>query len=92
MDKRKTRSKSERAKRAYFVCELDPHEVDYLNACCRIRDLALSALLRRLVGVIAKDHLVASILDDEENLRERAPSEHSSKLLKDEFPFGSSCQ
>ena len=51
---------------------------DYLTACARIRNLNRTSLVRRLLDVIAKDMLVAGILDDE-NLRAKRPSQHKFK-------------
>lgn len=41
----------------------------YFDACARIRGISTGALLNRLLTVIAKDQMVAAILDDEDKLR-----------------------
>lgn len=50
----------------------------YLLACARIRGISPQSLMKRLINVIAKDQLVASVLDDEGEIR---------KLKKHERPY-----
>lgn len=40
-------------------------DLEYLEACARIRDITARSLVRRLLTVIARDQMVACILDDE---------------------------
>ena len=47
------------------VMEFTPAQSEYLSACARIRDITVSALMRRLVDTICRDQLVLSILDDD---------------------------
>ncbi len=47
----------------------------YLVSCARIRKIAVSVMVRRMVDVIADEQLVLSILDDESR-PSRNPSEH----------------
>lgn len=58
---------------------LDKSDLEYFDACARIRNVALRSLLRRLMKVIARDVMVGGILDDEDELRRRAKGEHRYK-------------
>jgi len=42
----------------------DEHDA-YFDACARIRDISKTALITKLLDVIARDQLVLSILDDD---------------------------
>jgi hypothetical protein len=42
---------------------------DYLTTCARIRGIAPAALVRRLIRIIGNDQLVASILDDTDDIK-----------------------
>jgi len=57
-----------------FLTE-DAPDTEYLRACARIRNISLSALVRRLVDTIADDQMVASVLDDDGG-RRRYKGEH----------------
>lgn len=59
----------------------------YLTACARIRDICVTALIRRLVEVICRDQMVAAILDDG-GTPSRRPSEHAYRRQRGE-PRGS---
>jgi hypothetical protein len=60
------------------VCRLDltPEELAYFNSCARIRDVCQTALMRRVLGAVLRDQLIASVLDDENHLRKLAKGEH----------------
>ena len=58
---------------------VDDTTLEYFTVCARIRNLHRPALLRRLLTVIANDALVSGILDDEDHLRKRRPSEWKFK-------------
>lgn len=47
--------------------ELD--QINYMEACARIRGVSVQALMRSLMFIISRDHLVAGILDDEKMKR-----------------------
>lgn len=49
----------------------------YFAACARIRKITTRALVRRLIGAVAEDQLVSSILDDEDSLLNRRKGEHT---------------
>lgn len=59
-----------------LTLDLSDEERRYFEACARIRDIHPRSLIRRVLRVIAEDQLVAGILDDEDDLRRRHPSEH----------------
>ena len=56
--------------------DVDSHIVRYLESCARIRGISTHALTRRVLSVIAEDHLVQNILDDQDDLRSRRKGEH----------------
>jgi hypothetical protein len=61
-----------------FFIELDD-DTDagrYFVSCARIRQIKPNSLLRRLLTAITEDQLVASVLDDAEELKARKKGEH----------------
>ena len=48
---------------------------DYLVACARIRNITVSALVRKLIQTIDRDQLVLAILDDDSQ-HQRGRYEH----------------
>lgn len=60
----------------------DTDEGRYFLACARIRKISPTALMKRLLAEIAKDHLVLSILDDANDKQERRPGENSFSELR----------
>ena len=48
----------------------------YLHTCARIRGISLTALLTRLVDLVGQDQLVASVLDDADEIKVRRKGEH----------------
>jgi hypothetical protein len=48
----------------------------YFVACARIRKIKPSSLFRRLLMAISEDQLVASVLDDADELKARKKGEH----------------
>lgn len=58
-----------------LIIHPDTAEGEYLNACARIRNISLSALVRRLVRAAANDQMVSAILDDG-GARTRRRGEH----------------
>lgn len=48
----------------------------YFIACARIRDISVRGLQRRLFEALTQDQLIASVLDDGDNLRDRRKREH----------------
>jgi hypothetical protein len=65
------------AKRNFNVepFDQDSDEDRYIATCAKIRNISLHALVKRLLKVIAKDQMVAAILDDTNHLQEREPGE-----------------
>jgi hypothetical protein len=63
-------------RRVTFNIDLTAEEEAYLHACARIRDVAIKPLARRVLLSVLRDQLIASVLDDETNLRKRAQGEH----------------
>ena len=53
-----------------ILIELRDEDRAYLDSCSRIRDISLSALLRRLITTITTDHMVGAILDDSDQPRQ----------------------
>ena len=45
-------------------------EDNYLDACCRIRDISRAELMRSLLYTITREQLVLSILDDDSRRQE----------------------
>lgn len=39
-------------------------QLNYLQACCRIRSITHGRLINKLIRIIATDQLVLSVLDD----------------------------
>lgn len=56
--------------------EEDSEAERYFAACARIRNISPRALFRRLIDTIAKDQMVASVLDDEDEMAKRRKGEH----------------
>ncbi|WP_024340960.1 hypothetical protein [Bradyrhizobium japonicum] len=56
--------------------EVDDDDFRYFDACARIRNISPRSLFRRLMKTVATDQMVASILDDEGDLRRRGRGEH----------------
>ena len=50
--------------------ELRDEDRAYLDSCSRIRDISLSALLRRIITTITTDQMVGAILDDSDQPRQ----------------------
>ncbi len=48
----------------------------YFQKCARIRGITLTALMTRLADLIGQDQLVASILDDESEIKVRRKGEN----------------
>lgn len=48
----------------------------YLRECARQRDISVTALVRRMIAVIAKDKLAESVLDDKPEEVEPKPGEY----------------
>lgn len=46
---------------------IDTEEGQYLVRCARIRDVTITHLLRRVVNAVARDQLVAAVLDDNDS-------------------------
>ena len=40
-------------------------DIEYFDACARIRGISVNALCKRLMRAIAQDQMIASVLDDE---------------------------
>lgn len=61
----------------------------YYLACARIRDISMSALVKRLIEAIAEDQLVTAILDDDSS-KQRRRGEHryytSNSFRRQAFP------
>lgn len=55
---------------------------DYLLACARIRNVSLTALLRKLVQAIDEDQLVLAVLDDEHNYRHHERYQHRFSMKR----------
>ena len=52
----------------------------YFQTCARIRGITLTALMTRLADLIGQDQLVASILDDEAQIKVRRKGENRYPL------------
>jgi hypothetical protein len=48
-----------------FIRKIADEHGPYFNACARLRNMSIAALLGRLVDIIGRDQLVLSILDDD---------------------------
>jgi hypothetical protein len=72
---------------------LDISEVDteYFEACARIRNITATSLLRRIINAIARDQMVASVLDDDD-LKARLKGEHRYRKARPWVPCCSSEQ
>ena len=46
---------------------IESEEGQYLVRCARIRDVTVTHLLRRVVNAVARDQLVAAVLDDNDS-------------------------
>ena len=57
---------------------IEDENLEYFEACARIRDISTKSLVNRLMRAIAADQLVLAILDDASR-RERAHYEHRWK-------------
>jgi hypothetical protein len=49
--------------------------IEYFEACARIRNITVHALLKRLLKAIGEDQLVGSILDDQDEMAKRQRGE-----------------
>jgi hypothetical protein len=59
------------------VClDIDAADAEYFAACARIRNISPRALIRRVLGAIAEDHMVANVLDDQDAILSRRKGEH----------------
>jgi hypothetical protein len=54
---------------------IEDQNLEYFEACARIRDISTKALVNRVMRAIATDQLVLAILDDGSE-RIRQPGEH----------------
>jgi|EndMetStandDraft_3_1072993.scaffolds.fasta_scaffold35107_7 hypothetical protein len=45
--------------------EVETEEAQYLISCARIRNLAVSSLVHKLMDVILRDQIVSAVLDDD---------------------------
>jgi hypothetical protein len=61
---------------------LSEEQANYIDACCRIRQISRRRLVQRLMKVIIKDMLVQSILDDEGNPRVKLPGEQRIRFVR----------
>ncbi len=52
---------------------LSAEAATYFTCCARIRNMNRTTLLRRMLEVIAKDMLVAGILDDADDMKRHRP-------------------
>lgn len=59
-----------------LLIKVSPKAEEYLASCARIRDVTLTALVTRLIEVIAQDQLVLSILDDDSKPVPREKGKH----------------
>lgn len=50
-------------------------QLQYFSRCARIKNITLSALLRRLIVAISEEQMISAVLDDEAS-RLRHKSEH----------------
>ena len=57
--------------------QLTPEELEYYDACARIRGVTRTSLLRILLKIVARDHMIAGILDDD------ARPERTASLVKE---------
>ncbi len=48
--------------------QLTDEENQYLEACARMRRISKSKMVRRLLKVIMEDQMIASVMDDADNL------------------------
>lgn len=48
---------------------------EYVETCARIRNISVTSLLQRLLGVITDEQMIAAILDDD-GARTRRKGEH----------------
>lgn len=55
--------------------EQGSEEDQYFTACAKLRNITPHAFIKRLLVAIAKDQMVAAILDDADSLQERKPGE-----------------
>jgi hypothetical protein len=59
--------------------DFDSAEGRYLLACARVRGLAVTSLVSRLLSAITRDELVLAILDDDSQLADLQRGEHKFK-------------
>jgi hypothetical protein len=57
-------------------------QVEYLDRCCRIRNITRNRLVSRLMSVITTDQMVQAILDDEVNPRRTFPTERRNRFVR----------
>lgn len=55
--------------------DADSEHGRYLMACARIRDVSITVLMNRIADAVARDQLVAGVLDDDAK-RTRRKGEH----------------
>lgn len=48
----------------------------YMQVCARNRDISITALFKRIIDDVAKEQLVAGVLDDEDDLLTKRRGEH----------------
>jgi hypothetical protein len=79
--------------RIFVDIEEDTELGRYFLSCARIRGISPRSLLRRLVKAISEDHLVASVLDDTDTIKDRQKGEHrySRRLLILSEVYGHAC-
>ena len=59
-----------------IVIDIADADAEYFDACARIRNISHRSLIRRVLGTIAEDCMVANILDDQDDMRTRRKGEH----------------
>lgn len=62
-------------------------DTEYFEACARIRNITATSLLRRIINSVARDQMVASVLD-EDDLTARLKGEHRHRKAR---PWAPSC-